>query len=69
MDEQLQIIHLEVDEVGKHLQKIRTIGVVYDIKELYSGGSVKEIKDNIMYQLLGNRKLSFETLHMSSLLK
>ena len=35
MDEQLWMTHLEVGEVGKHFQKIRTLRVVYDIKELY----------------------------------
>ena len=68
MDEQLWIMHLEVDEVGKHFQKI-IIRTVYDIKELYLERAMKEIKENILYQQLGNRKLSFDIHRVSSLLK
>ena len=63
------MLHFEDAGVVKHLEKTRTVGIVYDIKELYSGESVEEIKNNILHQLIGNNWLTYETHRASSLLE
>ena len=68
-NEQLSILYFEDSGVVKHFEKTRTVWIVYDIKGLYSGESVEEIKNNILHQLLGNNWLAYETHRVSSLLE
>ena len=63
------MMHSEDDGMSEHLEETIAKGTVYDIKELYSGWSVEEIKNSIIQLLFGNNWLSFEAHRIDSLLE
>ena len=67
--ELFSMMHSENDGMSEHLEKTIAKGTVYDIKELYSGWSVEEIKNSIIQLLFGNNWLSFEAHRVGSLLE
>ena len=63
------MMYSEDDGMSERLEETIAKETVYDIKELYSGWSVEEIKNSIIQLLFGNNWLSFEAHRVGSLLK
>ena len=66
-NEQLTAMHSRDDEAVKHLEKAATEGTIFDIRGLYHGCSIEQIKRNILQLLFGDGWMSYETNRVSSL--